>query len=192
MEKEAQNKNKETKKTSKKNTKSSGKHVAPKGKQKNKNKNKNSKKTSKDTNIKNNEKAINNNEEEKDIKEKTSEDSIKDNKKKQALKANKENREKRREEQKQRAKIRKYILIACGSLLGVYVLGVIIFSLVCFPRTVVADTDLSFHDQNYMKGALEKNAGNYVFEAEGLGFQLSIEGNQINYNFNTDEVVNNV
>lgn len=192
MKKEEKNKNNETKKTRKKNTKSSGKHVAPKGKQKNKNINNKPKKTSKDINTKKNDKAINNNEEKEKEKEKTTEDSIKDREIKQTLKANKENREKRREEQKHKDKIRKYILIACGSLLGVYVLGVIVFSLVCFPRTIVADTDLSFHDQNYMKGALEKNAGNYVFNAEGLGFQLNIEGNQINYNFNTDEVVKNV
>lgn len=72
---------------------------------------------------------------------------------------------------------------------GVYVFGCILFSFVCFPRTVVADTDLSFHTENFMKGALIPNSGEYVFKADGLDFELEIDGKAIDYNFDVDQVV---
>lgn len=91
------------------------------------------------------------------------------------------------------SKKRKQILIRVGIIAGgVYVLGCILFSFVCFPRTIVADTDLSFHTPNFMKEALIPNSGEYVFKADGLDFELEIDGKAIDYNFDVDQVVSRV
>lgn len=91
------------------------------------------------------------------------------------------------------SKKRKQILIRVGIIAGgVYVLGCILFSFVCFPRTIVADTDLSFHTPNFMKKALIPNSGEYVFKADGLDFELEIDGKAIDYNFDVDQVVGRV
>ena len=96
-------------------------------------------------------------------------------------------------EQLRAAKKRNKILKIVGiSAAGVYVLGCIVFSIVCFPRTVVADTDLSFHTPSFMRTALIPNSGEYVFKADGLDFELEIDGKTIDYNFDVDQVVERV
>ena len=73
----------------------------------------------------------------------------------------KTNKEKRMQklEKLRAAKKRKMIAtIVAASVAGLYVVGCILFSFVCFPRTVVADTDLSFQTKNFMKKSLIPNA----------------------------------
>ena len=96
-------------------------------------------------------------------------------------------------EKLRRAKKRNKILKIAGITAGsIYVAGCILFTLVCFPRTVVADTDLSFHTPDFMRSALIPNSGEYVFKADGLDFDLEIDGKIIDYNFDVDKVVERV
>ena len=79
-----------------------------------------------------------------------------------------------------------------ASLVGVYLLVVVFFAIVCFPNTIIADTDVSFHSSSFMKSALAPNAGEYVLQVEGPEFELEIEGKQIDYEFDIDEVTKRV
>ena len=66
------------------------------------------------------------------------------------------------------------------------------FSFVCYPNTIVADTNLSFHTPDGAKNALIPNSGEYVFSADGFGFELQIDGKQIDYDFDVNAVVDRV
>ena len=75
---------------------------------------------------------------------------------------------------------------------GVYLLGAVLFSFLTFPNTIVADTDISFRTGDLAKQALIPNAGEYVFRADGFGFDFEIEGSLIDYDFDVDKVVDRV
>lgn len=81
-------------------------------------------------------------------------------------------------------------VVAC--FLGVYLVGLVLFSFVCYPNTIIADTNLSFQTPDGAKKALIPNSGEYVFSADGFGFELQIEGKQIDYDFDVDTVVDRV
>lgn len=106
--------------------------------------------------------------------------------------SNKEKRMQKLEELRATKKRKKRIKIVVATVAAVYVVGCILFSFVCFPRTLVADTDLSFQTKNFMKKSLIPNAGEYVFMVDGLDFDLEIDGKTIDYNFDIDKVVDRV
>lgn len=113
-------------------------------------------------------------------------------KKKPEPKTNKEKRLQKLEKLRANRKRKKIASIVGASLAGVYVLGCVLFTFVCFPRTIVADTDLSFQTKHVMQLSLVPNAGEYVFKADGLGFELEIDGKAMDYNFDIDQVVDRV
>lgn len=89
-------------------------------------------------------------------------------------------------------KIIKIALCVAGSVLGVYLLGVLVFSFLCFPRTSAANVDLSFRDPDFMKDDIKKNAQNYYLIIEGYKLNFKVEGEQINYAFDAEQVVQNI
>lgn len=113
-------------------------------------------------------------------------------KKKPEPKTNKEKRLQKLEKLRAAKRRKKIAAIVGASLAGVYVLGCLLFSFVCFPRTIVADTDLSFQTKHVMQLSLIPNAGEYVFKADGLDFELEIDGKAMDYNFDIDQVVDRV
>lgn len=187
-------KNKDTKKkTTSKQTKSSAKHSAKNVNKKNASTSK-KKSDAKKTNTKKKE-SPKNQSSNKDLTHKEKLQKIfkeKFSKNKTAPKTNKEKRMEKLQKLRAAKKRKKIALITGISVAGVYLLGCLIFTFVCFPRTIVADTDLSFQTKEFMKLSLIPNAGEYVFAADGLDFELEIDGKAIDYNFDVDQVVDRV
>ena len=176
------------KSTEKKQTKAKPKHSAKKASEK---KSTNTKKDTKKQNTNKNETKKN---EEKKNENKNFFADIKSKiiKKKPEPKTNKEKRMQKLEQLRAAKRRKKIAAIVAASAAGLYVVGCILFSFVCFPRTIVADTDLSFQTKNFMKKSLIPNSGEYVFTADGLDFNLEIDGKAIDYNFDVDQVVDRV
>lgn len=120
---------------------------------------------------------------------------IEEQKKIHAEQAIKHNKNKRaaalRKEEYQKARNKK-IGIVVGCILAVYLLGILVFSTINYPRTTIADTDLSFYTEEATKNALQQESTDYSLNIDGLGVEETITGSQINYSFNTKDVVNNI
>ena len=87
----------------------------------------------------------------------------------------------------------KQLLAKIGiGVVGVYLLGVIFFAIFSYPRTTVADTDVSFNTSGAMEQSLAPNSTEYTFTASGLNFYLAIPGESIDYYFDANEVVKRV
>lgn len=108
------------------------------------------------------------------------------------LKINKEKRKKKLEDLRKAKKRNKIIGICATCVLGIYLLGIALFSFICYPNTIIGDIDLSFQTQNAMKQSLVPAAGEYMLTTEGFGFELQIDGKSIDYNFDVDEVCSKV
>lgn len=84
-----------------------------------------------------------------------------------------------------------YIKIGLA-VIGVYILGVIFFAIFSYPRTTVADTDVSFNTFGTMEKSLAPNSTEYTLTVSGLNFSLAIPGENIDYYFDSNEVVKRV
>lgn len=105
---------------------------------------------------------------------------------------NKDKRKIKREKFLAAKKRNRIILITSGCLALIYGIGCVLFMFISYPRTIVADTDLSFHTTELMKNDLIPNSGEYELCTEGLNSNINIKGSDINYDFNVDEVVNRI
>ncbi|MDO5328716.1 MAG: L,D-transpeptidase family protein [Coriobacteriia bacterium] len=106
-----------------------------------------------------------------------------------------EEKKKREEKLKKLTKLKGRKKFVIGGILGVaaiYIIGVIFFSIFNYPQTTVADTDVSFQTAGAMERSLAQNSTEYTFTADGLGFYLTIAGDEINYYFDTKEVVGRI
>lgn len=111
---------------------------------------------------------------------------------KRALDKNKKKRATALKEKLEKAKRKKFAIITVSCILGVYLIGVLVFCFLNFPRTIIADTDLSFHTLGATEEVLKNNSSDYDIDIDGLDFNYSISGNQIDYKFDINSVIERI
>lgn len=109
-----------------------------------------------------------------------------------SAKSKQEKRQEKRKKKLRNKKIRRISIIVASSIACVYLLGLLLFSFVCYPNTVVADTNLSFQTESAVHNSLEKSAGEYVLTVDGLDFDFELNGESIDYEFDLDTVTQRV
>lgn len=107
-------------------------------------------------------------------------------------KTKKELRAEKKQLKRKRQKLIKVGIIAGCSLAGIYIFGCILFSIVCFPRTSIADVDISLRPPSLMESEIKNNASNYELNIYGLDFNKNIKGSEIDYTFDSTTVIKNV
>ncbi|MDO4436614.1 MAG: L,D-transpeptidase [Coriobacteriaceae bacterium] len=65
--------------------------------------------------------------------------------------------------------------VVAGITAGAYIAGVIAFSNMCYPNTVIADTDVSLMTRSMAAGRIRSAAENYRLTVEGDGFSWTYE-----------------
>ena len=97
-----------------------------------------------------------------------------------------------KEKKQQRKKQKKYILIEIGIIVLIYLLGVLFFTFFTYPKTAVADTDISLKTSGVLKSELNQNSDTYILNIEGLDFNYNIKGKDIDYVFDSNQVVDKI